>query len=472
MRRFLIPLVLVAVAACSKPALVSVPERPSHAILIKDVAVLDVDTGRRDEHRDVLVRAGRIGEIGETGSIKEPPGTEVIDGAHATLLPGLVDMHVHSGNPISVPWEHPLPHPERNARMFLYAGVTTVLDTGSRDDEAIERRDRIAAGELLGPRMFAVGPVVTTKGGHPKAMLATLPWWMRKPASHQVREVSDAGSVRQTILEVKGMRADFIKVVVDSIPDGIPHISDERLDEVGKAAKERDLRMVAHIGTTEDALDAGRAGASAWIHGVYRERIPDESIPALAKLGIPMVPTLVVFERYAALTERQPYITTRLERETIDADILAKLSDPPLDTPVAKKFGPYMEMLARERENAKDNIRRLHAAGVTLLAGSDTQAHVFPGSALHRELELLVEAGLTPTEAIRAATISPARFLTRKQDPDFGRIAVGAQADLLLVDGDPTADISRVSKIKAVIRAGRRLERKPLADTTSTVSRR
>lgn len=424
--------------------------------------MLDVDTGKRDEHRDVLVRAGKIAEIAAAGSIKEPPGTEVIDGQHSTLLPGLVDMHVHSSNPISVPWEHKLPHPERNAQMFLYAGVTTVLDTGSRDGEAIKRRDEIAAGKMLGPRMFAVGPVVTAKNGHPKAMLSTLPWWMRGAAMHQIREVTDAKSALETVLEVKELRADFMKVVVDSIPDDVPHISDELLDELGKQAKGRDLRMVAHIGTTEDALDAGRAGASAWIHGVYRERIPDEKIAEIAKFGIPMVPTLVVFERYAALTERQPYVTTALERETVEASTLAKLSDPPQNTPVAKKFAGFMQRLARERENAKDNVLRLHKSGVTILAGSDAQGHVFPGSSLHRELELLVDAGLTPAEAIRAATISPARFLTRKQEPEFGRIAVGLPADLLLVQGDPTAEISNISKIRAVIRNGRNLERKPI----------
>lgn len=441
-----------------------------HAILVRDVAVLDVDTGKRDEHRDVLVRAGKISEIGATGTVKEPPATQVIDGTGATLVPGLVDMHVHSGNPISVPWEHPLPHPERNAQMFLYAGVTTVLDTGGIDDDAIKRRDEIAAGKLLGPRMFAVGPVVTTRKGHPLPMFSTLPWWQRGAASHQVREVHDADSIRKTVIEVKEMGANFLKIVVDSIPDGVPHISDKDLDEVGKQAKGRDLRLIAHIGTTEDALDAGRAGASAWVHGVYRERIPDEKIAELAKFGIPMVPTLVVFERFAALTERQPYVTTALERETVDPDLLAKLSDPPVNSEVGKKFAPYLEMLARERQAAKDNVRRLHAAGVTILAGSDTQAHVFPGSALHRELELLVESGLTPAEAIRAATIAPARFLTRKQDPDFGRIAVGTQADFLIVDGDPTAEISNLAKIRDVIRNGRRLERKPLAESRKSVS--
>jgi hypothetical protein len=318
-------LATTALAACGKPALVSKPDRPTHAILVKDVAVLDVETGTREEHRDVLIRAGRIAEIGAAGTVKPTVGTQEIDGAGATLVPGLVDMHVHSGNPANVPWKHPLPDPDRNLEAFLYAGVTTVLDTGGLDDDAIKRRDRIAAGKLLGPRMYAVGPVVTEKGAHPVPMLKSLPWWQRSTViGKHVRQVDDADAVRRAIAEIQGYKADFLKVAVDAIPDDTKHISDELLEEIGKQAKGRGMRMVAHIGTTEDALDAGRAGAAAWVHGVYRERIADEKIPELAKFGIPMVPTLVVFERLGTLADGA-YQPTDLERETVDADILAEL---------------------------------------------------------------------------------------------------------------------------------------------------
>lgn len=272
--------------------------------------------------------------------------------------------------------------------------------------------------------------------------------------------MSDAEDVRKAITQIHGYGADFVKVAVDSIPAGTPRISDELLDEVGRAAKSRGIRMIAHVGTTEDALDAGRAGASAWVHGVYRERIPDEKIAELAKLDIPMVPTLVVFRHYAELL-KPPYAPTALERETVAAETLEALNAPP-EGAAPQAFREYFELLAAQQDAAKENVRRLHEAGVTILAGSDTHAAVFPGAALHRELALLVEAGLTPADAIRAATLSPARFLTRKQEPEFGRIAIGTRADLLLVEGDPTADIANVSRIRAVIRDGRHLERMPL----------
>jgi imidazolonepropionase-like amidohydrolase len=108
-------------------------------------------------------------------------------------------------------------------------------------------------------------------------------------------------------------------------------------------------------------------------------------------------------------------------------------------------------------------VHRLRKAGVTILAGSDTQMGMFPGPGLHRELQLLAEAGLTPAEAIRAATLDAATFLANGQAPEFGVVAEGKVADLLLVDGDPTKDLAALAKIRAVIKGGVPLERHAIA---------
>src|SRR5439155_11892390 len=123
----------------------------------------------------------------------------------------------------------------------------------------------------------------------------------------------------------------------------------------------------------------------------------------------------------------------------------------------------YLESLRRQRDAWRANVRRLRAAGVTILAGSDTQTGVFPGAGLHRELHLLTEAGLTPAEAIRAATIDAARFLANGKEPEFGVIAEGKLADLLLVEGDLTANLDNLAHIRAVIKGGVQLERRPIS---------
>jgi hypothetical protein len=199
------------------------------------------------------------------------------------------------------------------------------------------------------------------------------------------------------------------------------------------------------------------------MHGVYKERIADERLAELAGFGIPMVPTIVVFESYALLNQG-PRVPTVLERETVEPEVLAAFDAMPEDFDLSF-FREYLKHLRTQRMAWRDNVRRLRAAGVTMFAGSDPQSGVFPGAGLHRELHLLVEAGLTPAEAIRAATIDPARFLANGAAPEFGLVAEGKRADLLLVDGDPTRDVGDLSRIRAVIKDGVVLERLPLGSS-------
>jgi len=126
-------------------------------------------------------------------------------------------------------------------------------------------------------------------------------------------------------------------------------------------------------------------------------------------------------------------------------------------------YEPFFRLLVATRAARRDNVRRLHAAGVTILAGSDTQTGVFPGPGLHRELAALVSAGLTPAQALRAATGDAARFVTGSDAPEFGTIGVGKIADLVLVDGDPTADIANVSRVTHVVLGGAELDRRAVA---------
>src|SRR5262249_15542614 len=154
-------------------------------------------------------------------------------------------------------------------------------------------------------------------------------------------------------------------------------------------ARRRGVRAVAHIGSLDDALDAARAGVSAWMHGVYKERIPDDRIAELAAFHIPMVPTIVVFESYA-LSLQQRRVSTALERETVEPDVLASFDARPRDFDLSF-FEDYLKLLFSQRANWRDNVRRLRAAGVTMFAGSDVQTGVFPGAGLHRELQLLTE---------------------------------------------------------------------------------
>jgi len=458
-------------AACSapRPEIVHQPDPKPTSLLLRHAGVLDVGGGRVLADRDVLVRGDRIAAIGLGGQIAAEPGVREIDAGGATLLPGLIDVHGHVSLDSAPTWVRRMPDVEANLRSYLYTGVTTVLDPSDATPEAAERRDQIARGELLGPHLYTAGRLLTAHGGHPVALLqVAAPWWIRwylvPGAAHQVGTPEEA---RAAVALEADAGVDFIKVVVDRIPEEAALMDDETLRAAVEAADARGLRTLAHIGSVRDALATGRAGVAAWVHNVYKERIPDATITELADFGIPMVPTLVVWHSYADIGGGGR-IATRLERETESVDVLDAFNDDPDASALAAAFAPYLEMLRDQRPIWAENVQRLHAAGVTILAGSDTQSGVLPGPGLHRELALLHAAGLSRAETIRAATLHAARFVSGQQDPDFGLIEVGKRADLLLVEGNPLDDLDALSNIREVIVSGVPLERMPIGAATAS----
>jgi imidazolonepropionase-like amidohydrolase len=439
---------------------VRLPDVLPERVLVRNTSVLDVESGVVIRSQDVLLHDGVIAAIEPHGALS---GDLVIEGAGATLVPGLIDMHGHIYASSLASWNRGFPDPEANLRAYAYAGVTSVFDPADGSSDAFVRRDRVARGELVGPRIFTTGPLLTCADGHPIALVNELaPWWIAWYIARQAATpLPDVPTVNQVVDEIAAQDADAVKIVVDSIPLQAPRMTREIASAVVTRARSHGLRVVAHIGTTQDAIDAADAGVALWVHGVYKERIPDDQIAKLAGYGIPVVATIEVFDRYAR-GQHGPIVPTRLERETVHASVLDAFWPVPEDFEVGG-LRSWLDLANATMDARIDNVRRLHRAGVTILAGSDTQSGVFPGAGLHRELAHLVRAGMTPTEAIRAATLDSARWLANGAEPDSGTIAVGKRADLMLVEGDPSADIAALENIRQVFLAGVPVVRTPVA---------
>jgi imidazolonepropionase-like amidohydrolase len=458
---------LVLLGGCAEPRPsvdVRLPADPPAALIVRDVAVLDVAGGVLLPARDVLLADGRIAAIGPAGAVSAPAGVQEISGAGAALVPGLVDMHGHIDADPAPTWVTRRPDHAANLRSYLYCGVTTVFDPGDSTGDAFARRDRVAAGELIGPRIFTAGPIHTADGGHPIALVREFaPWWIGWYLAPRVAVALDSpADAAEAVDALAAQGPDAVKIVIDAIPLEAPRLRREIAAAVVERATSHGLRVVAHIGSAEDAIDAAEAGVAAWVHGVYKEPLSEADVTRLVGYGIPMVATIEVFERYAR-TGTGPREPSRLEREVAPAALLASFH------PVPDGFGPgslasWLELAVAQQAANRANVGRLHRAGMTILAGSDSQSGVFPGPGLHRELHHLVAAGLSPVEAIRAATLDAARFLADGEEPEFGAVEVGKRADLLLVEGDPTRDMGALEQIREVFVAGVALERTPVAE--------
>jgi len=432
---------------------VSAVERPS-AYLFRDVSVFDgLDLL---DHRDVLVRGDRIESVAAAGELEAPPGAVEIAGTGRTLLPGLIDSHMHlfsAGEKTGSP-----PEPENIGGAFLFAGVTTVLVAAGFDEVGTLEADVRDQG-ILAPRLFTAGAGLTAPEGHPVPLLrAMLPWPVSAFAVRNVVSAADAEEARaQVRREVAETRPDFFKIVFDDLPPGSPHLSLEALQAAVDEARSHGVRAIVHATLPEDAMAAIDAGAAALVHVPQRGLLSEDQIARILDAGLPVMTTVRMVSAGRRLAERGP---TELERQMFETTLLG----PWMAEPAWNLEGFSEEFDRRQPEVAEitqTNFERLLKAGVPLLVGTDSGVHgVFPGASLHAELQLLVELGMPPIEALRSATSRPASFL----DPsaDFGRIAAGQRADLLLVRGNPTEDIAAVSAIEDVFVDGVRLDRRPV----------
>ena len=343
---------------------------------------LDVRSGTLRPSGAIVVRAGRIVALQPPGRRwQPPPGARVIDLKDRTVLPGLIDAHVH----LSLAGD-----PDSNARVTLLAGFTTVADLGSAGGAGIRLRDRIAKGQVPGPRIIAAGSWIGERGGVCEFGGAT------------VHGAAEARARARADLEAG---ADLLKVCVTGWPaDAVAHpdsieLGAEPLDAVMAVAGAARRPVFAHAIGEAGALLSARHGVRALAHTPV---VDSAGAAALARTRVRVISTL------------------------------ASLGPRPGGPEVVASF------------------RLLRQAGVPIVFGTD--AGVLPHGRNARELVALTAAGLSPAEALRAATIDAAALLGAT---DAGEIKVGAAGDLVVVEGDPLGDIHVVERPALVVRGGR-----------------
>ncbi|MFD0201658.1 MULTISPECIES: amidohydrolase family protein [Saccharothrix] len=365
--------------------------------LIRDVRLFD---GHRVVPRaDVLVDGPLIAE----------PGGRVdaeVDGRGMTLLPGLVDGHTHVF--------------DGSLAQALAAGVTTELDMFCLPGNLARQRALAASRDDVAD-LRSAGLLATAPGGHPSQLLDAIGAEFGD-AAEPFETVANPAQARAFVADRVADGADYLKVVIDdgtvhgtNLPTLAPHVVKVLVD----TAHAHGLQVIAHAITAKEvgiAVDAGVDGlAHVWCDTA------DDLVSRIADRGLFVVTTLAYFE---SITDQTP---------TIDH----------------AAHGSF--------DHAMHAARTLHEAGVPLVAGTDANPwSPQHGTAMHRELELLTQAGLTPTQALASATSTPAVHFGLT---DRGRVTPGLRADLLLVHGDPTTDITAISAVAAVWRRGLRSTR-------------
>lgn len=457
-------------------ALASISCSPSHPtrIAIKNVTVIDATGAEPKPNSTVLISDGRISAIGPANKITIPGDYKIVDGTGKFLVPGLADMHIHltgAGEP-------------GGSRGFIIPllvanGITTVRDMGGKVEYLKALREEIDSGKRLGPQIFFTGPYLD---GNPPSFQPSI-------------VVQTAAEGIAAVDKLKNEGADFIKVQSRLQPDAyyaialeskrqkirfLGHVPDSitaaAASDAGQASIEHLTGVLLGCSTREEELrqrklvpqpvgqnmEAIFAEDRAWTKDLldsYSQRRAGSLVEKFAANRTWQVPTFPMLVHLGYVTSetdlgndpRLKYVPVKV-RQFWEEGRNAELTDR-----TAADFAQRAEIIRLSLEI----IGKMNAAGVPIMAGTDAAApSVFPGFSLHEEMAYLVKAGLTPMQALQAATVRPAEFLGRRAEQ--GTIEMGKRADVLLLDANPLDDIRNTRKIKAVIINGRLLDRTEL----------
>ena len=389
------------------------------ATVIRNAAVFDGDA--IIENASVVIRDGRIAMLARDLT-SVPDGAVEVDATGMTLLPGLIDCHTHSWG--SAPEE------------ALNFGVTTVLDMFTEPNLAATWRREQGAGPVHGRAdIFSAGVLVTKAGGHGTQFGLDIP------------TLDDPNDTEAFVAGRIAEGSDFIKIVHEAGSMGwsFPTFDAAQLKRIAAAAHAGDKLALFHVSTAEGALKAIAAGGNGLMH-IYRDPGDADLVDAIRAEGTFVVPTLVVMQSMFGLANEDALVDDPRISDYLSVNARANLK---------RSFAQRVDPAGME--TALANVRALFEAGVPVLAGTDaTNPGVTHGASLHRELELLAQAGLPAADVLHAATggVADAFGLDER-----GRIAVGKKADLVLVQGNPLQDVTATRDIVGIWKDGVRFER-------------
>jgi imidazolonepropionase-like amidohydrolase len=411
----------------------------------------------------VVVQGDRIEAAGSRAQVAIPKGLRIIDGRGRWVMPGLVDAHVHffqSGGAYARPdvidlrahrsYEKEIASVKQGLdetlARYLRCGITSVVDAGGPMWN-FEVRDH-ASRMLRAPRVAVAGPLISTVA-RPQLDLGDPP----------IVKASSPDAARALVAAQAARRPDLVKIWYVQRPGDDAAAGRALLDAVvGEAGRHR-LRVAVHATELAGARAAVEAGASVLVHSVFDLPVDDAFVKALRERGVLYVPTLFVTRGYDLVLSGR-FQPTAAERRLGDPEALRSF----VELTRLPEFKPSPRPQTEQRLTvALANLGRLSAAGVRIAAGTDAgNIGTLHGPAIYRELRLMVEAGMTPAQVLSAATLGGARVMGR--EAELGTIAAGKLADLLVLDGDPTADLGTLERPREIVKGGRVLTAEELGD--------
>ena len=437
---------LLLLSCAEKP--VQAPATPSGpvAVVIDGAQVWDGTGAEPVQDAVVVIKGDRIDAIGPRGSVTVPANARTVDAKGKTIIPGLINMHGHVGMTKGLK-QGKENYTKENilAQLKQYAryGVTTVMSLGTDFEAMFELRGPAKSDESPRATVFTAGRGFTGKNGYP----AVLPGNAGIPV-----EVDNVDEVKAHIQELAQQKVDMVKIWVDDHWGHYVKIRPELYKAIIEEAHKNNLRVMAHLFYLGDAKSLVGAGLDGMAHSVRDREVDDALIKTLKEKNSFAVATLTREESTFIYAEPPAFLDDPFFARWTDPEVIKALKDPAWGKKV--KADPDFPKYAGQLKMGQKNLKKLFDAGVKLAFGTDTGPPArFQGFFEHRELELMVQAGLTAAQALKIATLNTAECL--RAEKDVGTLEKGKRADLIVLDANPLEDILNTRKINQVWIGGR-----------------
>ena len=437
----------VALAGCaggpSEP-----PAEAGTAVVYDGARIIDGTGAPALEAARLVVDAGVVTAVGPPDAVESPPGATVVDLAGKTVMPALVNLHGHVGFQRGLTYDaanytrdNIVDHLDRYA--YYGVGVIVSLGTDAGGVWSRIRRDQ-EAGSLGGARLFTAGRGLARPNAGPGA--AAL-----RPSAYGVDSEEDG---RRYVRELAAQGVSFVKIWVDDRGGSVEKLEPALYRPIIDEAHRHGLDVIAHVFYHDDAEVLVAAGVDGFAHLVRDREMDDALVEAIVEQDVFVMPNIGISER-GRHTTPPPWLGAPILAETVAPDVLARAAES-----FSSRAEEAAERAARSYEQMEASLAKLHAAGASLVLGSDSgvQDH-FYGFSAHRELELMAAAGLSAMDAIVTAT---GRSADRLGLEDSGRLTAGARADFIVLDANPLDDIANTRRIADVYLGGTAVDRAAL----------